>query len=226
MSAHQINLFVLSTSPIYSSNKHITVLFIIFWMKVAGLVHCNKLQQDSPKAETARTSVPCSSIIKSTIIIFQRMLAQCCPYRMHCYQSYALSAKLLCGHIWQVLSIFPHSQEERKKDRNIPPRSLLFFPEFSQIRARRYSTLRLRFSWKQNTWCGKHIPLSCPLPYHQDIPYTVIAPRCIVFSKQATLKSCHNVVAYLRHCSFGGDSPFSVIFQRLSSGCATGVPSK
>ena len=40
ISAHQINLLLPSTSPICSGDKHIIVLFIIFWMEVAGLVHC------------------------------------------------------------------------------------------------------------------------------------------------------------------------------------------
>ena len=68
-------------------------------------------------------------------------------------------------------------------------------PESSQRRARTTSSFRKRcynflvpFSWRQNTWCGKHIPLSCPPPYlAQVFLYTVIAPKCIVFSSQGNI---------------------------------------
>ena len=35
------NILLLSSSPVCSSDKNITVLFIILWMKVAGFVHCD-----------------------------------------------------------------------------------------------------------------------------------------------------------------------------------------
>ena len=77
------------------------------------------------------------------------------------------------------------------------------YPESSQRRTRTSLNFRKRwyiplvpFSWRQNTWCGKHIPLSCPPPYlAQVFLYTVIAPKCIVFSSQGniteTLSQCY-----------------------------------
>ena len=74
---------------------------------------------------------------------------------------------------------------------------------------------------------GKHIPLSCPLSYYgQVFLYTVIAPRCIVSFKQATLKRRRDVAASLCHCYFGGDSLLGIIIQQRISGCATGVRCK
>ena len=85
------------------------------------------------------------------------------------------------------------------------------------------------FSWKQNTWCGKHIPLSCPLPYSgQVFLYTVIAPKCIISSYQTNLvlKRCLNVAAKFCHRYIGDDSLFRAIIQRWISSCATGVRCK
>lgn len=81
------------------------------------------------------------------------------------------------------------------------------------------------FSWRQNTWCGKHIPLSCPLPYlaptfcipswPQDAPSSPI--------RQAKLKRCLNVAASLHYCHLDGDSLLSITIWRQTSVYATSM---
>lgn len=66
------------------------MLFIIFWMKVAGAVHCNKWKQNFPKAERNSGSgiFFSRSIMKYEYmtITMQQMLRQCCFYNWHWYQ--------------------------------------------------------------------------------------------------------------------------------------------
>ena len=81
------------------------------------------------------------------------------------------------------------------------------------------------FSWKQNTWCGEHIPLSCPLPFFciPSLPQNASSLPTKIATPNAVLKPYRYVAANLCHCYFGGDSLFSVIVQRRSSSCAAGV---
>ena len=118
----------------------------------------------------------------------------CCLCLSCLYVCICFGATKLCDHTRQVSDFlllgdaFLRSQSMRKNtENNFHSRSCC--SESSRLRAQHLPALRLRwyissmpFSWKQNTWCGKHIPLSCPLPYlAQSFLYTVIAPKCIVF---------------------------------------------
>lgn len=120
------------------------------------------------------------------------MPTQCCSYRAYCHQWYASVQHYYVtssGKYFLLLMTAFFAVNEKKKTTFLRG---LCFSEPSQMRARCRSVLRMRwhisfmsFSWKQNTWCGKYIPLSCPLLYlGQVFLYTVIAQKCIVSSYQ------------------------------------------